>query len=160
RTRGRAVWKPGRGTAPLPPNSSTRRLRPSPLPCRSIPDMGGGVAPGPVLGARSAGRPARGARRRSGAPIELVSHEAFPRLHPTGHHPERPERLRVLQDAFPGWREAAPASVEAIARCHDQAYVELVRAVDAPRWLDADTPVSESTFEAALLSAGATIDAV
>ena len=66
----------------------------------------------------------------------------------------------MLQDAFPGWREAAPASVEAIARCHDQAYVELVRAVDAPRWLDADTPVSESTFEAALLSAGATIDAV
>ena len=89
-----------------------------------------------------------------------MSHPAFATLHPTGHHPETPERLRVLQAAFPEWREAEPAPVEAIERCHAPEYVRLVRSVDAPTWLDADTPASESTFEAALLSAGAAIAAV
>lgn len=89
-----------------------------------------------------------------------MSHPAFATLHPTGHHPETPERLRVLQAAFPDWREGAPASVSAIERCHAAQYVELVRAISAPTWLDADTPASETTFEAALLSAGAAIAAV
>jgi len=89
-----------------------------------------------------------------------VSHPAFATLHPTGHHPETPERLRVLQAAFPAFREAAPAPVTAIERCHDSSYVDLVRSIEAPTWLDADTPASESTFEAALLSAGAAIAAV
>jgi len=66
----------------------------------------------------------------------------------------------VLQAAFPGWKEAAPATVEAIERCHDPAYVELVRSISSPTWLDADTPASETTFEAALLSAGAAMTAV
>ena len=35
-----------------------------------------------------------------------------------------------------------------------------MRSLDAPRWLDGDTPASETTFEAALLSAGAAIEAV
>ena len=65
-----------------------------------------------------------------------------------------------MQAAFPEWREAAPAPVEAIKRCHARAYVDLVRSIDAPTWLDADTPGSESTFEAALLSAGAALAAV
>ncbi len=66
----------------------------------------------------------------------------------------------MLQAAFPGWREAAPATVEAIERCHDPAYVELVRSISGPTWLDADTPASETTFEAALLSAGAAMTAI
>jgi acetoin utilization deacetylase AcuC-like enzyme len=68
--------------------------------------------------------------------------------------------LRVLHAAFPEWREATQAPVEAIERCHAPTYVELVRSIDMPTWLDADTPASESTFEAALLSAGAAIAAV
>jgi acetoin utilization deacetylase AcuC-like enzyme len=71
-----------------------------------------------------------------------------------------PERLRVLQAAFPDWRDAGPAPVEAIERCHAPEYVELVRSISGPTWLDADTPASETTFEAALLSAGAAIAAV
>ena len=66
----------------------------------------------------------------------------------------------MLQAAVPGWREAEPAPVEAIERCHAAAYVELVRSISRPTWLDADTPASETTFEAALLSAGAAIAAV
>jgi acetoin utilization deacetylase AcuC-like enzyme len=89
-----------------------------------------------------------------------VSHQAFATLHPTGHHPETPERLRVLQELFPAWREAEAAPVEAIERCHAAGYVELVRSIGAPTWLDADTPASDTTFEAALLSAGAAIAAV
>jgi acetoin utilization deacetylase AcuC-like enzyme len=89
-----------------------------------------------------------------------VSHSAFARLHPTGHHPETPDRMRVLQAAFPEWREAEPAPVEAVERCHTAAYVELVRSIAEPTWIDADTPASETTFEAALLSAGAAMQAV
>jgi len=92
--------------------------------------------------------------------VELVSHPDFARLHPTGHHPETQERLRVLQAAFPDWVEAEPAPVEAVERCHAASYVELVRSIDAPTWLDADTPASATTFDAALLSAGAAIEAV
>ena len=66
----------------------------------------------------------------------------------------------MLQGAFPSFRETGPAPVEAIERCHHSSYVELVRSIEAPTWLDADTPASESTFEAALLSAGAAITAV
>jgi acetoin utilization deacetylase AcuC-like enzyme len=66
----------------------------------------------------------------------------------------------VLQAAFPSFREAEPAPVEAIGRCHASSYVELVRSIATPTWLDADTPASESTFEAAVLSAGAAIAAV
>src|SRR5438132_1007237 len=51
---------------------------------------------------RSIGRGCRPARG-GGAPIELVSHPAFARLHPTGHHPESPRRLDVLQGAFLDW---------------------------------------------------------
>jgi acetoin utilization deacetylase AcuC-like enzyme len=89
-----------------------------------------------------------------------VSHPAFARLHPTGHHPETPERMRVLQAAFPKWREARPAPVAAVERCHAPAYVELVASISEPSWLDADTPASDTTLEAALLSAGAAMQAV
>jgi acetoin utilization deacetylase AcuC-like enzyme len=89
-----------------------------------------------------------------------VSHSGFGTLHPTGHHPETGERMRVLQTAFPDWLDAEPAPIEAIERCHDPGYVELVRSISAPLWLDGDTPASATTFEAALLSAGAAMKAV
>jgi len=81
------------------------------------------------------------------------------RLHPTGAHPESAERLRVLQDAFPGWVEAEPATADDLELCHDPAYVERIRSVGEPTWLDADTFASESSFEAALYAAGAAIEA-
>src|SRR5215211_676889 len=54
--------------------------------------------------------------------MELISHHDFVRLHPTGDHPERPERLRVLQDAF-DWREGPAARREDVERCHSPARV-------------------------------------
>jgi acetoin utilization deacetylase AcuC-like enzyme len=81
------------------------------------------------------------------------------RLHPTGAHPESQERLSVIQDAFPDWVEAEPAAPEDLELCHEPAYVARIRAVDEPTWLDADTLCSETSFGAALLAAGAAVEA-
>ncbi len=89
--------------------------------------------------------------------MEVVSHAAFAELHPTGSHPESRQRLRVLHERFP-FVACAPASEEDVLRCHTPALVERVRS--APGWLDADTICTETTYEAALLAAGAAIEAV
>jgi acetoin utilization deacetylase AcuC-like enzyme len=95
--------------------------------------------------------------------IPLVSHHALAELHPTGDHPEGLERIRVLHEAFPEFIEARPATVEELAAVHARDYVETVRRVSAsgrPTLLDADTLCTETTYEAALLAAGAAIGAV
>ena len=93
----------------------------------------------------------------------IVSHSAFAELHPTGGHPERGERIRVLLDAFPDYVEPRPATAAEIASCHDPAYVDLVRrTAESGRaaLLDADTICTPTSYEAALLAAGAAIEAV
>ena len=82
------------------------------------------------------------------------------RLHPTGPHPESAERQRVLLESLEGWNECGPASEEDVARCHDPAYIEGIRELVGPTWLDPDTVASETSYEAALLAAGAAIEAV
>jgi acetoin utilization deacetylase AcuC-like enzyme len=91
--------------------------------------------------------------------MELVSHPDLARLHPTGDHPERQERLRALQEQF-AFSEAEPASEEDILRCHSPELLELVRGIARPTLVDPDTVASDTTYEAALLAAGATIEAV
>jgi acetoin utilization deacetylase AcuC-like enzyme len=91
--------------------------------------------------------------------MELVSHPDMARLHPTGDYPERQERLRVLHEQFE-FREAGPASEEDILRCHTPELLELVRGIARPTFVDPDTVASDTTYEAALLAAGATIEAV
>jgi acetoin utilization deacetylase AcuC-like enzyme len=91
--------------------------------------------------------------------MELVSHPEMAQLHPTGDHPERQERLRALQEQFE-FREAEPASDEDILRCHTAELLELVRGIAGPTLVDPDTIASDTTYEAALLAAGATIEAV
>jgi len=93
----------------------------------------------------------------------VVSHPAFAALHPTGGHPERQERISVLLDAFPAWVEARPATVDEIAAVHERDYIGAARAVSEsgrPTMLDADTVCTATTYEAALLAAGAAIQAV
>ena len=91
--------------------------------------------------------------------MEVVSHADLVRLHPTGDHPESGPRLQVLLDAVGTWREAEPASIEDVLRCHSASYVEVIRGLRGPTLLDINTIASESTFEAALLGAGAAIAA-
>jgi acetoin utilization deacetylase AcuC-like enzyme len=88
--------------------------------------------------------------------MELVSHRDFTRLHPTGGHPESQARIEVLHESFP-YRECGPASEADILRCHTPALLERVRS--GPGWLDVDTICTESSFDAALLAAGAAIEA-
>ena len=85
-------------------------------------------------------------------------------------HPERPERLVAIRDRLErgGTLDRLlaiapePAPIEALERVHDPAYVAALRRVceRAPVQLDPDTAVSEGSWEAALLSAGAGLAAV
>jgi acetoin utilization deacetylase AcuC-like enzyme len=89
--------------------------------------------------------------------VEIVSHAAFTSLHPTGNHPESQARIVVLHERF-DFVECAPAMEEDVLRCHSASLIERVRS--APGWLDPDTLCTATTFDAALLAAGAAIEAV
>ena len=81
------------------------------------------------------------------------------RLHPTGAHPERSERLDVLLEAAGDWVEPAPATFADIERCHAREYIERVQSIDEVTMLDLDTVCTPTSFEAALLAAGSAIEA-
>jgi acetoin utilization deacetylase AcuC-like enzyme len=81
------------------------------------------------------------------------------RLHPTGSHPESPERLAALLEHQHLWSEGRAATAEELQLCHTADYVELVRSVEDQIWLDGDTVCTATTFEAAALAAGTTIEA-
>src|SRR6185436_20619921 len=67
------------------------------------------------------------------------------------------ERMTVLQERFP-FVECAPATEADVRRRHTERLVEQVRTTRG--WIDGDTICTETTFEAALLAAGAAIEAV
>ena len=93
----------------------------------------------------------------------LVSHPDFARLHPTGTHPEQGGRLAALHAAFPDFATARAATDAEVEACHDPAYVALLHDLDAAGetvYLDADTIFGPTTLDAALLAAGAAIQAV
>jgi acetoin utilization deacetylase AcuC-like enzyme len=81
------------------------------------------------------------------------------RLHPTGNHAERQERLAVLLEHQHAWSEGRAATAEELQLCHTAEHVELVRAVDDSVWLDPDTVCTPTTFEAATIAAGTAIEA-
>jgi acetoin utilization deacetylase AcuC-like enzyme len=81
------------------------------------------------------------------------------RLHPTGNHPERQERLAVLLEHQHGWSEGRAATVEELELCHTARHVELVRTTEDSVWLDGDTICTPTTFEAATLATGTAIEA-
>jgi len=94
----------------------------------------------------------------------LLSHPAcLDHLTPPGH-PERPDRLRAIEQALEDERfqtlarEQAPmAPQEVVALCHPLDYVEAIRNAspdDGMVRLDADTSMSSGSFEAALRAVG------
>jgi acetoin utilization deacetylase AcuC-like enzyme len=95
-------------------------------------------------------------RRPAGGAVDLLTNHALARLHPTGNHPERPERLLVLD----GETVERDATTEQLARVHEPAYLELLQAVARPVQLDADTVCSATSWAAATLAAGITLEAV
>jgi acetoin utilization deacetylase AcuC-like enzyme len=63
----------------------------------------------------------------------------------------------VLHERFE-FVDCTPATVEDVLRCHAPELVERVRTTVG--WLDADTFCTETTYDAALLAAGAAVEAV
>ena len=96
----------------------------------------------------------------------LISHPAcLDHLTPVGH-PERPDRLRAIEQALEDERfhilarEQAPvAQPETIALCHPMDYIEAIRSASPSEGegmvrLDADTSMSPGSLEAAFRSVG------
>ena len=100
----------------------------------------------------------------------LLGHPAcLDHLNPSGH-PERPDRLRAIEQALEDERfqslarEQAPrAPLEIVALAHPMDYIEAIRdasPADGLVRLDADTSMSPGSFEAALRAAGGAMRAV
>jgi acetoin utilization deacetylase AcuC-like enzyme len=98
-------------------------------------------------------------RARRDRQIDVLTHPALARLHPTGQHPENPTRLEALLAHFPDAREGRPAVDEELLLCHSAEHVALIKAVDRRRWLDGDTVASETTYKGAALAAGTAVEA-
>jgi len=89
---------------------------------------------------------------------------------PGAGHPERPDRLRAIDDGMIAsgvWDgivdiEAPRADPDAILAVHPQSMVELVEALSESGGgaIDADTMVSGASWDAALHAAGAGLDAI
>ena len=96
------------------------------------------------------------ARRAAGGAVELLTNPALARLHPTGDHPERQDRLLALG----GETVERQATDEQLARVHTTDHLAFLRAVDRPLLFDTDTIATETSWEAAVLAAGVALEAV
>jgi acetoin utilization deacetylase AcuC-like enzyme len=99
-----------------------------------------------------------------------ITHSAcLDHLTPAGH-PERPDRLRAIEQALEDERfqtlarEKAPmAEMETIALCHPMDYIEAIKDASPSEGmvrLDADTSMSPGTYEAVLRCVGGGVRAV
>ncbi len=97
--------------------------------------------------------------------LNIYTHDSF-LAHDTGPgHPERPDRLRILQDVLKDYPQIAaePARLEWIARAHPERHIRAVEEAIPDRGLmplDNDTVVSPGSWDAALRAAGAVCQAV
>ena len=99
----------------------------------------------------------------------LLSHRAsLDHLTPPGH-PERPDRIRAVEEVLGNGqfgalvREQAPeGSLDLVTLCHDGHYIEELRHV-APQngiiYLDGDTSMSPGTWEAVMRGVGGAVAA-
>jgi len=102
------------------------------------------------------------------ARTRLYTSDVYVAHDPGPMHPERPERLKSIHavlDRAPianvERHAPRPASRDELTLVHDAAYVEKVLATSGrPTQLDADTSTSARSVEAALLAAGAAVQAV
>lgn len=96
----------------------------------------------------------------------VIHAEGMSAHQPGDGHPESPQRIRVTRDileTLPGlaWREARAATDEELVRVHKPDYVARIRALRGlSSTLDPDTHTSPGTVDAALLAAGAAVQAV
>ena len=91
--------------------------------------------------------------------MDVFSHRDFARLHPTFGHPESTDRARVLLETFPDHVDGRAATEEEVLRVHTPALLARLRALTAATMLEPNTVASETSYDAALLAAGTTIEA-
>ena len=92
---------------------------------------------------------------------ECLAHDTGPT------HPERPARLRAIEQAFkqaglnPPRVKPLKATDDDLLRVHSRAHIDAVRAdcEGGARYGDVDTPMSAASWDAALLAAGGAIEA-
>jgi acetoin utilization deacetylase AcuC-like enzyme len=99
---------------------------------------------------------ARPPRRPPGGSVDRLTNPELARLHPTGGHPERQDRLLGLG----GETVDRHATEEQLLRVHSADYLALLRAIDRPVLLDADTVASQTSWQGATLAVGITLEAV
>lgn len=100
--------------------------------------------------------------------LAVYYHERFLDHDAGSWHPEAPGRLMAARRALEAasvpfeWREPRPATVDEVARVHAIAYIEAIERLAAGGGgsLDMDTSVSEASYEAAMLAAGAGVQAI
>jgi acetoin utilization deacetylase AcuC-like enzyme len=102
-------------------------------------------------------------------PVQVISHPLSLTHDPGPGHPESSQRLAAILEELHGpamsdlleWQEAAPASEGQLCRAHARSYLELLRTVAARGGgrLDADTVMSSTSYDVAVLGAGAAIAA-
>ncbi len=90
--------------------------------------------------------------------------------HRTGNHPECPERLTAIieyleeKGILKGTKriEPYPAPVEVVEYIHNKEYIESVkhRCAIGSGMLDMDTPISQETYDIALLAVGGVLSAI
>lgn len=100
----------------------------------------------------------------------LITHEDCTLHQPPARHPESPARLQTILDALSGSdfealvrHQAVPATTEQLERVHPASHVRSMM-TSVPEagyaFIDEDTIMSSRSFDAALLSAGAAVQAV
>jgi acetoin utilization deacetylase AcuC-like enzyme len=93
--------------------------------------------------------------------VDVIGQPALAELHsPPFTHVERPERLGALYELFPGFAVGRPATRAEIERVHDPGYVRAVEELETDVMLDPDTYAGRTTWDAATLAAGCSIEAV
>ncbi|MEQ8747124.1 histone deacetylase family protein [Pyruvatibacter sp.] len=100
----------------------------------------------------------------------LITHADCKQHAPPARHPESPARLRAVIDALSHGQfsdlerlQAVPATAEHLLRIHPQSHIDAVMAAvpaDGYTFVDEDTVMSPGTAHAALLAAGAGVQAV
>lgn len=103
--------------------------------------------------------------------VAYISHPSCLKHEMGMHHPEQPARLHAINDRLVAsglgmvlhMHDAIPATREQLLLAHEPEYVESVfntSPEDGHVWLDPDTAMNPFTLEAALLAAGAVVQAV
>jgi acetoin utilization deacetylase AcuC-like enzyme len=103
--------------------------------------------------------------------LTALIHDQVYLEHQTGHHPERPDRLKVITAALKNddalWNQLhhispRPASDADIIRCHTSQLVDHLRSLcerEVP-FVDLDTVICPRSFEVAQLAAGAALSGI